>query len=237
MSRIIRLILALVVSAFCVAVILVRNHSQPNTVTTTTTVVSGASGSTTVTDTSHSATAQVTVSGPPDEVKLFDMLPKPPAGAHKWAGTGTEGILTMEQYIEGVYSPSAWADERQDLPHRGFQYAVRVDWCVSDESSCVDVFFGHFATSTDAQSYYLAQTSADVAIYDAHGTYSVPGVPENKVFVKAELDSVGDAKLNAYAHDGSDVVHLVTETPANPDEATLNALMTSAVKNLDALQG
>lgn len=230
-----RAVIGISVAALSVVGMMLRLHPQATT-TTTTTVVSGPSGSTTLTDTSQGDTAVVTVSGPADQVKLFHSLPTPPVGAHKPTGFGNEGLLTTEQFIEADFTSSGWAEERTSLPKRGFQYAVRVYWCTSD-TGCVDEFIDHFGTPTQAQSYYLAQSSADAKDYDASGTFAVPGVAESKVFVKKALDSVGNAELNGLACAGSDVVRIDTQTPATPDRTVLDPLMTTTVANLDASQG
>ncbi|RAG82715.1 hypothetical protein DN069_26060 [Streptacidiphilus pinicola] len=169
----------------------------------------------------QSSAPTATASGAQGQV--LAALPQRPATARDWTGAqdpSAMGILTVEQFIEADYTPSAWTTERGAQQSRGLQFAGRRAWYDPATATYVDSFVIHYASAAGAESDYLSQVKADAKNYDAQGSFTVPGVAKSKVFVKSGLDSNGNALTMGLAVAGDDVLRVVVMKPATPDHDT-----------------
>jgi hypothetical protein len=173
--------------------------------------------------------------GRPVEAQVLAALPKRPAGALPWDKANMPnalGLITAEQFIEADYKPTDWSNERSFQNRDGLQYAARQTWYDPAQGTYVDAFIIHYATAAGAQSYYLGALHAEAKVYDATGTFSVPGIPQSMVFVKTKLDSYGNATALGLGLAGNNVLHIVMLVPAAPDHAAAIALLTGEYKAL-----
>ena len=180
---------------------------------------------------------RTTTAAPSDSrAQLLAALPRRPANAPAWAKVqdpSALGALTPEQFIKADYKPAAWSSEPGVQKARGLQFAARQDWYDPSNGTYVNTFIIHYGTDTGADSDYLAQVEIDAKDYDAHGSFTVPGIPQSTVFVKTELDSFGNAATMGLALVGDNVLRTYMLTPAAPNHAEIISLLTGEQRALN----
>lgn len=161
--------------------------------------------------------------------QLLAALPKRPATALPWLKAqepSAIGALTAEQFIKADYTPTAWSDEPGIQQARGLQFAARQNWYDPSTGTYVDTFIIHYATATGADSDYLALVQSDAKNYDAHGSFTVPGIPQSTVYVRTKLDTFGNAAAVGLALAGDNVLRVYMLTPAAPNHPVMISLLT-----------
>ncbi|MEY9875415.1 hypothetical protein ABH931_004916 [Streptacidiphilus sp. MAP12-33] len=169
------------------------------------------------------------------QAQILAALPKRPATAKAWTlaqDPTAVGLLTPQQFILADYTAAAQASELGIQKERGLQYAARQNWFDQATGIYVDTFVIHYSTASGAQSDYLILLKGDSKKYDAQGSYTVPGIAQSKVFVKAKLDSYGNSMSLGLAVVGDNVLRTLMLNPAAPDHATLTGLLTGEYKAL-----
>ncbi|MFC5911402.1 hypothetical protein [Streptacidiphilus monticola] len=136
-------------------------------------------------------------------------------------------MLTPAEYIRANYKQAAQSSEVGIQRVRGLQFAARQDWYDDATGYYVDTFIIHYATATGAESDYLSMVKYDTKSYGAQGSYTVPGMAQSKVFVRAKLDSFGNSASLGLALVGNDVLRLYMLNPASPDHTTMASLLRS----------
>lgn len=171
--------------------------------------------------------AEPNVTGNADQVRLFDLLPKPPAGATQWTGAGgNEGILTLERFIEGDTAKAYWPSARINERRRGFTYAARVNWC-DPHNSCADTYIAHFTSTAGAEEFYQAHIDSDASSIGTIGAFTVPGITNSQVHVRSKPDSYGETLVSGYVLAGNDIIKLQTLTPTAPNTALAVRILTT----------
>jgi hypothetical protein len=186
------------------------------------------------------STAVVKPVGTPEQVALFNDLPKPPSGSTKWTNAQQEtlrGVLTFDQTVDAYFEPSAQATAMTAEKTRGLQYSVRVNWITEDGDNYVEAFILHYATPAGALDFYQGQLKVNAAHYDTTGGGTVPGAVNSKLLVKGEPDTDGNDAAQGWAVAGANVISIYSLSPDAPAVSADTALMSAEYQALCGAAG
>jgi hypothetical protein len=149
-----------------------------------------------------------------------------PIGSKPYTG-GTlapGGILTLDQYVDGVFDVQYQADEKKSVTRDGFDYAVETNWDASDGSSA-DVFLLQFDSSAGAQDYVTSVSEGNSEnIHPQEPLSSLQGIPGGEAWSSGTVDDDGDISQDAWFTVGDIAVDLGYYTAASAHPAELDQL-------------
>jgi hypothetical protein len=131
-----------------------------------------------------------------------------------------DGILAVDQYVEGEFAPQGRAYERINLAQLGFAYAVEANWTAADGVEADD-FLIKFGEADLAEAFVTAQ-SQDMSqqVEPEEPLSPLPGVPGGEVWSGGALDYAGNIREVAWftVDDIAVELHVYAPGRANPGE-------------------
>ncbi|QMU76480.1 hypothetical protein GXW83_12750 [Streptacidiphilus sp. PB12-B1b] len=134
------------------------------------------------------------------------------------------GILTRDQFVDGLFDTSQRVSEKGDVDQDGFKYAVQANWDASDGTQA-DVFLVQFATADGAQDYVSGVSEGTSEQESPSEPLSaIPGIPGGESWTAGAIDSAGDIRQTAWYSVGNIAVDLHFYAPGTADTAQLTQL-------------
>ena len=170
--------------------------------------------------------SQATPSVPPPgtltAAQLKGTLPTPPAGAKPDSpnSLNPSSILSLDQFVNGIFTAKSVTAERKALTAEGFKYAAETNWDAKNGTGA-EIFLVELGTPASAQDY-VSSVSAGIASSTLPSTLA--HVPGGKVLTATSVDTYGDIIMEAWFHVGNVAVDLHYYSHAKADTAGLNAL-------------
>ncbi|MFC1416806.1 hypothetical protein [Streptacidiphilus cavernicola] len=149
-----------------------------------------------------------------------------PAGSTPFArGTySPNGILTVDQFVDGVFDTKDQADEKDFVTRQDLRYAAQTNWVAPDGSS-VDVYLLQFGASDGAQAFISSVSDATAQNKEPQEPLSsLAGVPGGEGWSAGAVDDEGDIDQIAWFRVGNIAVDLHYFTPASARPAELDQL-------------
>ncbi|MCP2313969.1 hypothetical protein [Kitasatospora paracochleata] len=149
-----------------------------------------------------------------------------PAGSKPFSrGTlSPDGVLTVNQFVDGVFNPEDQSNEKTRVAGDGFNYAVQANWSAPDGTQA-DVFLIQFSGSAGAQDF-VADVSEGTSRKGKpqEPLSSLDGIPEGEAWTAGAVDGNGDISQIAWFAVGNIVADLHYYTPGAPNASGLAQL-------------
>ncbi|WP_327071335.1 hypothetical protein [Kitasatospora sp. NBC_01302] len=161
---------------------------------------------------------------PPEQLK--SELVTAPAGSKPFAqGTlSPDGILTLDQFVDGVIKAGDRSDEKRSMTDRGFKSAAEVNWDAPDGTSA-DVFLLQFTRSDGAQDFVSGVSQATANEEKPQRPLgSLPGISGGETWTAGAVDTVGNIRQSAWFSVGNIAADVHYYTPGQPDSGGLAQL-------------
>ena len=167
--------------------------------------------------------------------QLKGALPKPPAGAKPDStnSLNPSSILSLDQFVDGLFTAQSVTGERKALVAEGFKYAAETNWDAKDGTGA-EIFLVELGTPEGAQDY-VSSVSASTASSALQSTLA--DVPGSKVLTATSVDTYGDIIMEARFHVGNVAVDLHYYSHAKADTSGLNTLALAQYTRLTKSMG
>lgn len=145
---------------------------------------------------------------------LLTMLLPAPAGSQKPTGANATPELSLNAYVQQLYSDPAYETPR--LRARCFQFAVH-RWWATGTGQIVSIYLIQFGSAADARSYALATEAADLKGAGNTTHAAVPGVPDGIQIGHPAMDNYGNTLTRLIGDQSSVAILIHIYEPAHLD--------------------
>ncbi|MFI9272912.1 hypothetical protein ACIGXM_19625 [Kitasatospora sp. NPDC052896] len=128
------------------------------------------------------------------------------------------GVLTLDQFVDGMFVAQQQSSEKGDATRDGFKYAVETNWQAPDGTQA-DLFLIQFSGSGGAQDYVSSVSEGTSrGQTPAEPLSSLQGVPGGEALSAGAVDKAGNIQQSAWFAVGDIAADLHYYTPgaANP---------------------
>jgi hypothetical protein len=164
------------------------------------------------------------------------LVPLPPgAQSQKVTGAGSDGSMTLDQFVQGLFSSGS--SEGSVLQARGFEGAA-ARWMRTSSAQQDDFYLIAFDSPAGAQSFALAQGRAyeDDPSKTSDTRFTVPGLMDGVGYETSTLDSYGNANCEIFGVVGNVTIIVNTFTPAKLMRSEVLTLVGQQVVRLAAAE-